>query len=465
MKTLLEPLEGNKVKLSVEVEEAEFEKALDAAFRRIASEVRIPGFRPGKAPRRVIEARIGKDAARQEALRVSLPDYYAQAVRDNDVDPIAAPEIDITSGEESGAVTFEAVVEIRPTVAIPGYAGLQVTVPRTDVSDEDVDAQVDRLRETMAELREVARPAQDKDNVTIDVSGYRHGERFDDLSADDFMYEVGSGLIVPELDDNLRGARIGDILKFNAEAGEHGEISFQVLVKEVKEKVLPEVTDEWAADASEFESVAELRDDIRRRLETVRRVQARMALRDGALGALISLVTDEAPEPLVHSEMERRAHDLSHRLEAQGADIARYLATTGTSEEEFVASLREGAVEAVKADLALRALADAESIEATGEDLDAEVERLAQRFGVRENELRRQLQRSDGLEALRSDVRKAKALAWLVEHVEPVDEEGRPVDRAELEVAAGEVPGGEETESQPAPSGTTEPQPTAEVAQ
>src|SRR5579884_2561465 len=231
MKTLLEPLEGNKVKLSVEVEEAEFEKALDAAFRRIASEVRIPGFRPGKAPRRVIEARIGKDAARQEALRVSLRDYY--------VDPIAAPEIDITSGEESGAVTFEAVVEIRPTVAIPGYAGLQVTVPRTDVSDEDVDAQVDRLRETMAELREVARPAQDKDNVTIDVSGYRHGERFDDLSADDFMYEVGSGLIVPELDDNLRGARIGDILKFNAEAGEHGEISFQVLVKEVKEKVLP----------------------------------------------------------------------------------------------------------------------------------------------------------------------------------------------------------------------------------
>src|SRR5579884_1374360 len=208
MKTLLEPLEGNKVKLSVEVEEAEFEKALDAA-------------------------------ARQEALRVSLPDYYAQAVRDNDVDPIAAPEIDITSGEESGAVTFEAVVEIRPTVAIPGYAGLQVTVPRTDVSDEDVDAQVDRLRETMAELREVARPAQDKDNVTIDVSGYRHGERFDDLSADDFMYEVGSGLIVPELDDSLRGARIGDILKFNAEAGEHGEISFQVLVKEVKEKVLP----------------------------------------------------------------------------------------------------------------------------------------------------------------------------------------------------------------------------------
>src|SRR5207249_7793282 len=146
MKAVVEPLEGNKVKLSVEVDEDEFEKALDAAFRKIAREVRIPGFRPGKAPRRLLEARIGTDAARQEALRDALPDFYARAVKDNDVDVIAAPEIDITSGEESGAVVFDAVVEVRPQITVPGYQGLRATVPSPAVSDEEIDRQIDRLR-------------------------------------------------------------------------------------------------------------------------------------------------------------------------------------------------------------------------------------------------------------------------------------------------------------------------------
>src|SRR6185312_440767 len=145
MKSAVEALEGNKVKLSVEVDQGEFESAVDAAFQRLAREVRVPGFRPGKVPRRVLEARLGKDAARQEALREALPDYYAQAVREHEVDPIAPPEIDITNNDGAGPLTFDAVVEVRPTVAIPGYAGLQVTVPTLEVSDEDISAQIDRL--------------------------------------------------------------------------------------------------------------------------------------------------------------------------------------------------------------------------------------------------------------------------------------------------------------------------------
>ena len=261
MKSSVEPLEGNKVKLSVEVDEAEFDKAIDAAFRKIGRQTRIPGFRPGKAPRRLLEARFGAEVAREEALRDSLPDYYIKAVEDQAVDAIAAPEIEITGGQESGPVQFEAVVEVRPQVSVAGYQGLRATVPSPEVTDDEVSRQLDRLREQFGELREVARAARDADHVTIDLRGYRHSEQIEGLTADDFLYEVGSGAVVPGLDEQVRGAKPGDILKFNATPSGQEEVSFQVLVKDVKEKVLPEVTDEWASEASEFDTVEALKDD------------------------------------------------------------------------------------------------------------------------------------------------------------------------------------------------------------
>ena len=428
MKTIVEPLEGNKVKLSVEVDEQEFEKALEAAFRKIAREVRIPGFRPGKAPRRLIEARVGAEAARQEALRDALPEYYAQALEEAAVDAIAAPEIDITAGQDEGPIVFDAVVEVRPNVSIAGYQGLQVTVPSPLVADEDVDRQLDRIRSQFGELNPVDRAATDGDHVTVDVKGEREGE--EPITADDYLYEVGSGTLIPGLDDHLRGAKVGDILTFDQEG-----TSFRIFVKEVKEKILPEATDEWASDASEFETLAELRADIRKRLALVKRVQAQLALRDEALKALVEMVGDEAPEPLVAEEMERRVHDLSHRLEAQGGTIEQYLQATGTSQQELIDGLRADAVSAVKADLGLRALVEAEGIEASDEDVEREIARLAERFDEKPEKLRRQLERADRIPAVRSDVRKAKALEWLVEHVQVVDEEGKPVDRADLEPA------------------------------
>src|SRR5688500_15836647 len=167
MRSTVEPLEGNKVKLSVELDESEFDKAIDAAFRTIAREVRIPGFRPGKAPRRVLEARFGADVARDQALRDALPEFYVDAVKEHDVDAIAAPEIEITGGQEEGPVSFDAVVEVRPRIEVPGYGGLRVEVPRPAATDEEIDAQVDRLREQFAELAEVYRAAREGDVVTM----------------------------------------------------------------------------------------------------------------------------------------------------------------------------------------------------------------------------------------------------------------------------------------------------------
>src|SRR4051794_39824738 len=430
MKTVVEPLEGNKVKLSVEVDEVEFERALDAAFRKIAREVRIPGFRPGKAPRRILEARLGTEAARQEALRDSLPDYYAQALKEHDVDAIAPPEIDITSGEEDGPLAFDAVVEVRPQLSVPGYGGLRVTVPSPKATDEEIDAQVDRLRNTGAALEPVTRPARTSDNVTIDLKvTAADGEVPHD--AQDELYEVGSGRYGPVLDARLEGAKVGDILDFNGPDTED-DMRFRVFVKDIKEKVLPEVTDEWAGEASEFDTVDELKADIANRLSLMKRFQAQMALRNSVVEALVELVEDDPPKPLVGAEIERRLHDLEHRLQSQGATIPQYMEATGQTGEELVESMRESAEQSVKADLALRAVAEAEELDVSDDEVDEEIERLAQRINAKPNQLRKQLERTDQIAAVRSDVKKAKALEWLVEHVEVVDDEGHAIDRADL---------------------------------
>src|ERR1700684_4172569 len=319
MRATTEPLEGNLVRLSVEIDEPEFDKALVDVVKTLASQTRVPGSRPGKGPRKVLEARMGgAGPLRAEALREALPDFYARAVIDSEIDPIASPEIDITAGEDSGGVSFDAVVQVRPLVAIPGYDGLQVTLPGLSGSDEEVQSQLDRLRENDAELEVVDRPAIDGDFVTIDL----HGNDATDaevVGVDDYLYEVGSASVVPELDAELHGAKAGAILAFDTASPDDPEarIAFRVLVKEVKLKKLPDATDEWAAESSEFDTVAELRADIETRIGRVKLMQSQMALRQKSIEALSELVTDDVvPEVLVDAEVNERLHDLQHRLEA-----------------------------------------------------------------------------------------------------------------------------------------------------
>jgi trigger factor len=436
VKAVVEPLEGNRVKVSVEVDEAEFEHDVDAAFRRIAREVRLPGFRPGKAPRRVLEAKLGKDIGREEALREALPTYYSKAVRENDVDVIAAPEIEITAGKDEGPVTFDAVVEVRPVISVGGYDHLRVEIPRPEATEEEIDAQIDRLRDQFAELTTVDRPAIDGDHVTITINGSRDGEDIAGLQADDYLYEVGSGSIASELDENLRGAKVGDILTFDAQPADPDEdpVLFRVIVKDIKQKVLPDVTDEWANDVSEFESVEELRADLESRIARVRKVQAQMAARDKAATALADLVDEDIPEALVNDEMQQRLQDLGMRLSAQGVTAEQYLQATGQSQEQLREELHELATQAVRVDLALRAVAEAEEIEATDEDLDEEFTQVAERLNQNPAKVRQEFERAEQVPAVRSDIRKRKALDWLVEHVELVDEDGQPVDRAALKL-------------------------------
>jgi trigger factor len=437
VKATVEPLEGNKVKVSVEVDEDEFENAIDAAFRKIAREVRIPGFRPGKAPRRLLEARLGKDVARSQALHDALPEYYAQAVREHEVDVIAAPDIDITDGEDEGRVAFDAVVEIRPRVSVPGYQGMRVTIPSPLPSDEEIDEQLERLRSQFGELEVVDRPVVSDDYVTIDIAGSQDGEPLEGLTADDYLYQVGSAALVEELDQQLTGTKPGDILEFDADHPSDEDASplhFRVLVKEVKERKLPDLDDDFANEASEFETLDDLRDDLQRRLRQVKQVRAQMALREKVGEALAELVADEIPDALIAQELQERLNDLAMRLQAQGLTLEQWLAGTGRSQEELVGELRDTAAVAAKVDLALRAVAEAEQMEATDVDLESEIDVAAERLGIDSDKVRTDLERADQIQAIRSDIKKRKALDHLVETVEIVDDEGNPVDRADLEV-------------------------------
>jgi trigger factor len=441
MRSTVEPLEGNKVKLSVEVDASEFETAVDAAFKKIAREVRLPGFRPGKAPRKVLEARLGPLAGREQALHDSLPEYYSAAVIEHDVDVIAAPEIDITGGQETGDVAFDAVVEVRPSIKVPGYDALSVTLERPDVDEEALDAQIDRMRDLDSTLEAVDRPVQEGDTVTIDIAGTLDGEPQSGLTADDYSYTVGSGAITPEVDEHLTGAEAGATLSFTAthpDPDEERELQFELTVKDVKEKVLPELTDEWASDASEFETVAELRASLADRMSRVRRAQAQMALREKVGEALAALVTDEIPDPMIGQEMQERLQDLAMRLQAQGMQLEQYLAMTGAEPEAFSQELRDTATQAVKVDLALRAVAEAEGLECTDEDLEADLEGVAGRVGDDVDEVRERLERAGQMSAVRSDIRKRKALEWLLERVEVLDPEGATIDRSELELPSDE---------------------------
>ena len=436
MKSSVEALEGNQVKLVVTVEAAEFEKDLDLAFRKLAREVKLPGFRQGKAPRKVLEARIGADYARQEAFRDGLPNYYVEAVKEHEVDVIAPPEIDITAGEEAGDVTFDAVVEVRPSIEISGYDNFELEIPSPTVDDDEIDEQIERMLGQYGTLEDVERPAEEGDRVTIDIVVTHEGEAVDGLTADGYLYQVGMGAVVPELDEQLEGASEGDELSFDAvhpDEEEEEPLHFEVKVGTVQATVLPEANDEWAKDNSEFDTIAELRDDLRARGVEVKVNQAEVAQRNAAAEKLAELVdAASVPEALVSMEFENRVQDMAMRMQAQGIDMEQFMAMTGQAPEEMFGGLREQAEQSAKVDLALRALATAEKIEISDDELDEEFAKVAEQIDKSVDEVREQFADAGQIPAVRSDLQKSKALDWVVEKASLVDEDGNAIDPADL---------------------------------
>ncbi|MDQ3738132.1 MAG: trigger factor [Actinomycetota bacterium] len=430
MKSSVEPLEGNKVKVYVEVEESEFDKDIDRAFKAIAREIKLPGFRNGKAPRRVLEARIGVGPAREQALRESVPNYLARAVREHQVDLVAAPEIEITDGTEEGGVEFDATCEVRPEIAVPGYGGLRVELPSPAATDADIDEAMDAERRRHGSLHDIDRPIEVGDFVTLDLSATRDGEPLAGLNADDWSYEVGQGWVADELDEQLTGASAGDELTFSAvPTGTSEPADFTVKVTAVQELELPDVNDDWVSEnLGEYESVDEWRHALADQLAEQRLGQARQQYVGEVMNALARLVDVDVPEAMVQNEFQARLKNTLEQFQARRVDIQQFLSATGQDPEGFTGAIRQQSEQAVKLDLALRAVAVAEQIDVSDEELDAEFTQLGVRYGEKPARVRKAYADNDGTPDLLAQMRKSKALDWLVHHAEAVDPEGNAID-------------------------------------
>ena len=431
MKSSVETLEGNKVKLYVEVDEAEFDRDIDLAFKSIAREVKLPGFRNGKAPRRVLEARIGLGPAREQALRDAIPRYLGKAVREHDVDLVATPSVEVTGGQEEGMVEFEAECEIRPEITIPGYGGLRIELDAIEPTEAEIDEAKDAELRAAGSLSDVDRPAQTGDFLTIDLSATRDGEEVAGLNTEDFSYELGKGWVTDDFDEHLTGATPGDELAFTAvPKGTEEPAEFAVTVKSVQELVLPEITDEWVADnTGEFDTVEEWTESIRERLSGAKLNQVRQSVMPALTEALTGLVDIEPPESMVNAEMQTRIQNVARQFQSQGIDLGAWLSATGQDAQQFFEGSRPQAVEAVKADLALRAVATAEGLEVEDEELEIEYARMAMQFGRKARDIRRMYEQNDAVPELLAQIRKSKATDWLLHNVEMVDRLGQPIDR------------------------------------
>jgi trigger factor len=438
MDTDLERLETHRVKLTVRASREETRPILDVAYRHLAGSVNLPGFRKGKAPRQVIQAQLGAEAVLREFLEHALPELYARAIREHELAPISDPEFDDldVSDLEGTGFSFTATVETRPRLEFQeaDYKGIPLERPSVEVSDGEVDEQLDRLRERFAELDAVGHPARRGDFVMADLRASVHGEEIPEASGQDLLYEVGSEALVPELDKELEGSRAGDILKANATLperfGERGgqEVSFQILVKEVKSKRLPPLDDDFAKTASEFDTLEELREDVRTKLGRLREAQADAAIRDQALQALVDRVDVELPDRLIDTETESRIRAARERAERQGVTLDQVLEASNVDELQFRSDARAHAIRAVQADLALEAVARAEGLEVGKEDLDRAVEALAESIGRGAKDVRRSLESSGQITSLAGDIIRDKALDVVVENA-TVTEEGRSASR------------------------------------
>ena len=432
MQTTLEETDKHTVKLTVEVDAERVGKDLDAAYRKVARQIKIPGFRKGKVPRKVIDAQLGRDAVLGEFLEDAVPAYYGEALREHELAPIAQPEIDLDQVEEGRPLVFTAVVEIRPRLKLDGaeYKGIQVSRPATEPTDAEVDELLDGLRERFAELETVSRPVHGGDYAVADLRGQIHGEEVPEVTRPDQLYEVGSGEFGGKLDEELEGKRAGEIFKFNAalderygeRAGE--EVSFQVLLKEVKGKKLPPVDDDFAKTASEFDTVDELRAALRDQLRRNKERAADAAVRDRAIQALVDGVEVDLPERLVDEETEHRVLLATERAEQLGLTLDQLLEMQGFDEPRFRADARDHAVRAIKTDLVLEAIARQEELQVSAEELGREIDQLAAALGRDAKEVATTLDRSGQVVSLAGDIIRSKALDLLVEHATVTPEGG-----------------------------------------
>jgi len=436
VKSTVENLGPTRVKLAIEVPFDELKSNLDAAYKKIGAQIRIPGFRPGKAPARIIDQRVGRAAVLEEAVNDALPRVYNEAVLESGVHALGQPEIEVTNLDDGQSLSFTAEVDVRPEITLPDLKGIEITVDDIAVTDAEVDEQLDALRERFASLTGVDRPVEAGDFVSIDLSAAVDGAEVEGGSAKGLSYEVGTEDLIDGLDAAITGKAAGDTVTFEAtlrqgdQAGNPADIA--VTVNSVKTKELPEADDEFAQLASEFDIIDDLRADLRERLTRAKALGQGSQARDRLVEKLIESAEFPVPESAVQAEVGYREHDVVHSLGHDDKLFDELLASQGKTRDEFSAELRESAEKSVRAQFLLDAIADAEQVTVRDAELTEYLVRQAARYNMPPKDFANQLVEGGNLPALMSDVRRNKALAGVLESASISDESGNKVDLSEL---------------------------------
>ncbi|HSP37227.1 MAG TPA: trigger factor [Frankiaceae bacterium] len=437
MKATKEALTPTRVKLTVEVPFEELKPNLDAAYKSLAQQVRVPGFRPGRVPARVLDQRFGRAHVLDQALNEALPRLYQEAVQSEDLDVIAQPEVDITSFNDGEPLVFTAEVDVRPEIELPEYEGLEVSVDDVALEEDDVTAQLDTLRDRFATLQPVERPVQDGDFLTIDLSASVDGEPVPGADSSGMSYEVGKDSLIAGLDEAVRGASEGEDRTFTTDlvagdfAGRTADVT--VKVRSVKEKERPELDDDFATTASEFDTLAELESDVRERLGRVKKMEQGVQARDKVLETLLDAVDIPLPASVVEGEIEARNNSLVQQLAQIGVDQATYLESEGKTAEEFEAEVRDSAEKAVKAQFVLDTLAEKLDLTVEQEELTEHLIRRAQQAQVSPQDYANQIMQSNSIGVLMAEVLRGKALAHVLDSAKITDASGAEVDLSDLD--------------------------------
>ncbi|ORA13287.1 trigger factor [Mycobacterium arosiense] len=436
MKSTVEQLSPTRVRINVEVPFSELEPDFQRAYKELARQVRLPGFRPGKAPARLLEARFGREAMLDQVVSEALPARYGQAVAESEVHPLGQPEIEVTKKEYGEELAFTAEVDVRPELTLPDPGALKVSVDPIEVSDEDVDAELQSLRARFGTLTGVDRPAADGDFVSIDLSATIDGEEVPGAAAQGLSHEVGSGRLIAGLDEALVGLSVDESKEFTAQlaTGEHAgkDAQVTVTVKSIKERELPEADDEFAQLASEFDTIEELKANLREQVGRTKRAQQAENIREAALDALLEQVEVPLPEAIVNAQVDSALHNALHSLNHDESKLEEVLAQQGKSREEFETETRTATETDVKRQLLLDALADQLEVQVGQDDLTERLVATSRQYGIEPQQLLAYLQENNQLPAMFADVRRALAIAEVIRAATVTDTAGNAIDTSEF---------------------------------
>lgn len=455
MKSTVEQLSPTRVRINVEVPFAELEPDFQRAYKELAKQVRLPGFRPGKAPAKLLEARIGREAMLDQIVNDALPSRYGQAVAESDVQPLGRPNIEVTKKEYGQDLQFTAEVDIRPKISPPDLSALTVSVDPIEIGEDDVDAELQSLRTRFGTLTAVDRPVAVGDVVSIDLSATVDGEDIPNAAAEGLSHEVGSGRLIAGLDDAVVGLSADESRVFTAKlaAGEHAgqEVQVTVTVRSVKERELPEPDDEFAQLASEFDSIDELRASLSDQVRQAKRAQQAEQIRNATIDALLEQVDVPLPESYVQAQFDSVLHSALSGLNHDEARFNELLVEQGSSRAAFDAEARTASEKDVKRQLLLDALADELQVQVGQDDLTERLVTTSRQYGIEPQQLFGYLQERNQLPTMFADVRRELAIRAAVEAATVTDSDGNTIDTSEF--FGKRVSAGEAEEAEPADEG------------